>query len=65
MLFLDPNHENIGFLHDEKYNKKFRIKSYHDFKKIVLNDLNNKKIKSIINPYDFLYEKSKRFKDNI
>lgn len=51
--FLDPNHENIGFLHDEKYNKKFRIKSYHDFKKIVLNDLNNKKIKSIINPYDF------------
>lgn len=51
--FLDPNHENIGFLHDEKYNKKFRIKDYHDFKKIVLNDLNNKKTKSIINPHDF------------
>ena len=29
--FLDPNDEYIGFLHDEKYNKKFRINSYHDF----------------------------------
>lgn len=57
--FLDPNHENIGFLHDEKYNKKFRIKNYHDFKRIILNDLNNKKTESIINPYDFCLKSQK------
>lgn len=51
--FLDPNGENTVFLHKEKYNNMWRLKSYDEFKEKVINTINVKDKYIVENKEDF------------
>ena len=52
-FFLDPNGKNLEFLNKEKYNEKWKIKSYKEFKEKVEKIVIKKKKENIINRQDF------------
>ena len=51
--FLDPEGENESFLHSDKYNDKWRLKSYKEFRDRAISVINLKKTEEISNKEDY------------
>lgn len=51
--FLDPNHENLEFLQNYDFNKKYRIKNFYDFEKKIKEVLIKKRKSKILNSENF------------